>query len=344
MTKPDDWYPHYIADYAADTMHLTTLQHGAYRLLMDAYWRNQGPLNDDDEALAAITRLPLKDWRKMRPTIGRFFQIDFVAATWTHKRIERELTRAWTNSENQSRAGRASAEARRQRKLNGGSTPVATEVSTEPQRSGQREAQQKANETATPHSSPNATPSGVASDAVPDDVRQLAKRAVDVLRKLQEICGVDENRKPAWARVDAVTGWLQAGADPDLDVFPAARAVMVREAAKGNGPPGAASYLTNAVMDAMRARLASGALPPSPSALVTDPEREAAAQRFNAAMDAWIAGGREGLKPVRANFLLPENPLAEALRLDGGYQPSASPVSAHQATQKPASEPTRRTA
>ena len=79
------WMPLYVGDYLGDTGHLTTSQHGAYLLLMMHYWR-KGGLPDDDEQLAAITKLPLNIWRSYRSVIQAFFYDG-----WFHKRIDAEL-------------------------------------------------------------------------------------------------------------------------------------------------------------------------------------------------------------------------------------------------------------
>ena len=87
--KTDIWMPLYIGDYLADTMHLTTEQHGAYLLLIIAYWRNQGPLPDDNKRLASICKLPLEQWLIDRPSIEEFFKTDGLF--WVHGRIDSEL-------------------------------------------------------------------------------------------------------------------------------------------------------------------------------------------------------------------------------------------------------------
>lgn len=90
--EPDNWMPLYIGDYLRDTMHLTTEQHGAYLLLLMAGWTQGGSLPDDDVRLAAIVRLPVKEWRKLRPVLAEFYRI--ANGLWVQGRLQRERTAA----------------------------------------------------------------------------------------------------------------------------------------------------------------------------------------------------------------------------------------------------------
>ncbi len=58
--------------YLGDTMHLSTIEHGAYLLLLGAMWRAGGSLPADDRVLARTTGLTLDRWRRMKPTIMAF--------------------------------------------------------------------------------------------------------------------------------------------------------------------------------------------------------------------------------------------------------------------------------
>jgi uncharacterized protein YdaU (DUF1376 family) len=88
--KTDIWMPVFIGDYLADTMHLSTEQHGAYLLLLFHLWR-RGTLQDDDGALAQITGLSRNAWSQARPVLAEFFQIH--DGLWRHGRVERERLR-----------------------------------------------------------------------------------------------------------------------------------------------------------------------------------------------------------------------------------------------------------
>ena len=74
MSKTATWMPLFIGDYLADTMHLEAREHGAYLLLLMHYWRN-GPLPDDDRALAGIARVDRKTWcSDTGPIVRAFFK------------------------------------------------------------------------------------------------------------------------------------------------------------------------------------------------------------------------------------------------------------------------------
>lgn len=86
MSTP--WMPLYVADYLADTSHLTTLQHGAYILLIMHYWR-RGGLPDDDDQLARIVRMTPQEWKSNALALQKLFE-----SNWKHKRIDHELATA----------------------------------------------------------------------------------------------------------------------------------------------------------------------------------------------------------------------------------------------------------
>lgn len=110
--KADIWMPLYIGDYLADTMHLTTEQHGAYLLLLMAYWKNGGPLPGNDSALASICRLSGDAWSNARAMLVHFFSVDSESGTWRHGRIDQELGDAAGNKERRVSKAKAAAEAR----------------------------------------------------------------------------------------------------------------------------------------------------------------------------------------------------------------------------------------
>jgi len=103
MAKPDIWMPLYIGDYLADTMHLTTEQHGAYLLLIMAYWKNGGAISSDDGYLSAVSRLQPDQWKKSGAIIKAFFEEE--NGVMTHHRIELEMSGATKNKSKRSASG-----------------------------------------------------------------------------------------------------------------------------------------------------------------------------------------------------------------------------------------------
>jgi uncharacterized protein YdaU (DUF1376 family) len=98
--------PLYIADYLADTGHLSTVEHGAYMLLIMHYWQHDG-LPADEHKLARITRMSIAEWSASRDTLADLFEDG-----WKHGRIDREITSARETMSKRSAAGKAGAYAR----------------------------------------------------------------------------------------------------------------------------------------------------------------------------------------------------------------------------------------
>jgi uncharacterized protein YdaU (DUF1376 family) len=98
--------PVYIGDYLADTMHLTTEQHGAYLLLIFHLWR-RGSLPDDNIVLAKIAGLDASSWRNTRPVLAEFFKIQ--DKQWRHGRVERERIRVAAKQETNAKKAKSAA-------------------------------------------------------------------------------------------------------------------------------------------------------------------------------------------------------------------------------------------
>lgn len=165
--KIDSFMPLWIADYWADTPHLTCEQHGAYLLLLMAYWRNGGPLPNDDRRLAGICKLSLHKWKNISVPIREFFEVS--ENYWTQDRAERELRNARKIQEDRQKSGALGAAKRWQ----GYSNPIAEGMasasqndSTSPSPSQSKKESKKESKSASSEKS-DAGPSG------PLDVKKL---------------------------------------------------------------------------------------------------------------------------------------------------------------------------
>lgn len=102
----------YIADYLADTMHLSTEEHGAYLLLMFNYWQTGRAI--PKSRLSRIARLTNDRWTSVEGSLKEFFNDN--GTEWVHERIERDLEMVRSSQRQKSDAGKASARARKVKK------------------------------------------------------------------------------------------------------------------------------------------------------------------------------------------------------------------------------------
>jgi uncharacterized protein YdaU (DUF1376 family) len=107
MTKRP-WMPLYVADYLADTLDLTTEQHGTYLLLLAIAWRRpDGTLPNDMPWLkrslsSCVSDMHGNRFNKIVPALlERFFTLN-AEGNWQNKRLTSEREKAEKLSENQS--------------------------------------------------------------------------------------------------------------------------------------------------------------------------------------------------------------------------------------------------
>ncbi len=106
-SKTAPYMPLYVADYFADTVHLSARQHGAYLLLLCATWRGGGKLPADDERLALLSKSTPEEWAAMRDVILAFFKRS--RGMLIHERLSLEYAKYAGKVAQSSAAGKASA-------------------------------------------------------------------------------------------------------------------------------------------------------------------------------------------------------------------------------------------
>ena len=113
-SKTDIWMPVYVGDYLSDTMHLTTEQHGAYFLLILAYWKNRGALPEN--RIQGIVNINGNSWTINRPILEELFDTQSFPGKWYHKRIEEELKNALLRRQAAENRGKRGMESRWKKK------------------------------------------------------------------------------------------------------------------------------------------------------------------------------------------------------------------------------------
>lgn len=97
------WYPFYVGDYDRKTAHLSLLEHGAYRRLMDHYYATKSPLPNDEKKLFRICGARGPSERKaVLLIVSEFFvRTEFL---YVNKRCDSEIDKQLKYRERQSAA------------------------------------------------------------------------------------------------------------------------------------------------------------------------------------------------------------------------------------------------
>ena len=115
------YYQFNIGDYASHTRHLSLIEDAIYRRLLDVYYLHERPLNSGVTTVAR--QINAKEYEKeVKIILEEFFQL--TEKGWENFRADKEIENFHTKIEQASKAGKASAEAR----LNRRSTSVSTDV------------------------------------------------------------------------------------------------------------------------------------------------------------------------------------------------------------------------
>jgi uncharacterized protein YdaU (DUF1376 family) len=83
------YYKFNIADYRKDTGHLSTIEHGIYRQLIDWYYLDEQPIPEENQVVIRRLRLGSDEVRFLQNVLSDFFVLGKTG--YTHKRIEVEI-------------------------------------------------------------------------------------------------------------------------------------------------------------------------------------------------------------------------------------------------------------
>jgi len=113
--------PFYTGDYQRDTRHLSMMEHGAYRQMLDFCWDSRGPLPLDERRIFGICNARSnEEMGAVRHVLAEFFTESYDGHYNT--RMQREVARAIALSERLSTAGKNGARKRKSLKRQGIST------------------------------------------------------------------------------------------------------------------------------------------------------------------------------------------------------------------------------
>ena len=180
-----NYYPHHIGDYAQDTRHLTMLEHGAYRLLLDLYYSREAPLPLE---VATVQRLACARARDERQAVEAVLR-EFFSETpegWRHTRCDAEIE-----------IGRRKQDAARENGKKGGRkpkpNPPGSDPGTQPKPSGLGPGSPAGTQGEAPNPNPNPNPmlASLAASAHPPEMAPSVGLAIEARKHGLQVTGSD---------------------------------------------------------------------------------------------------------------------------------------------------------
>lgn len=91
------YYKFNVGDYRRDTSHLTLLEHGAYRQLLDTYYLNEAPIKNDEQAIMRTHCARNADeMQAIKNVLKDFFEL--IDGHWHHRGCEKVLGEIYAKS------------------------------------------------------------------------------------------------------------------------------------------------------------------------------------------------------------------------------------------------------
>lgn len=276
MTAKLPFMPLYVADYLADTTHLTCEEHGAYVLLLMVMWKAGGSLPDDEVALARYTRLPLSRWRKIAPNVMPFFQVSNCVLR--NNRVSTEIENAKKISEARSEAGKRGAHAKALKSQEAAPANASDLLKQTPS---------KGEPSHTSHITdiiPNSIALDLAPNAAPhdEDKKPLAPYVV-LGQRITDLMGLTND--PRWlGNWSQVQIWLAQGYDPELDIWPAVASRIDSLKRAKRRMPTSLKYFDQIIADHHQART-SGLPTSTPGATIETGTVKRGSPEFNAYLE-----------------------------------------------------------
>ncbi|MGS1116003.1 YdaU family protein [Castellaniella sp. UC4442_H9] len=280
-----NYYEHHLGDYAKDTGHLSMLEHGAYRILLDRYYSTERGIPADQAYRLARARSD-EECRAVDAVLEEFFEL--VDGVWIQGRVERELVaankRIVAAQENGKKGGRPpkkpkGSDPETQQKPDGllpGSDPETQQkahqapstkhhlskeeeaAAAHPPRGRIREAPSAAPpagpEVIDPHGGTLAGPPA----AIPDEAPKRATQLAVLLRRN----GADPRTLPNDRRI---AEWVRDGVT-DAEALRALETAKARRKDQGSDQPIGTAYLAPIIADIRAAPLVSPASKPAAAA------------------------------------------------------------------------------
>lgn len=84
-----NYYSHHIGDYRRDTAHLSLLEHGVYRQLLDMYYLSEEPIPEETEVV--FRRLCARTEEEKNAVITILKEFFKIENGWSHKRCDEQI-------------------------------------------------------------------------------------------------------------------------------------------------------------------------------------------------------------------------------------------------------------